>query len=74
MCQCPKLRELNNSVVAIECRYPIIVVAPGLANTSLIARFLCDYRQLAFGKAGELVQIELANGVLYAFAKFARKH
>ena len=73
-CQCSKLRELNNTVVAIECRDPTIVVARGLANTSLIARLLCDYSELALGKAGELFQIELANGGLYAMSKFARKH
>ena len=74
MCQCSKLRELNDSVVAIECRDPTTVVARGLANTSLIARLLCDYSDLAFGKAGELLHIELANGGLYAVSKFARKH
>ena len=73
-CQCSKLRELNDTVVAIECRDPTIVVARGLANTSLIARLLCDYSELALGKAGELFQIELANGGLYAMSKFARKH
>ena len=36
----------------LECRDPIIVVARGLANTSLIARLMCDYSDLALGKAG----------------------
>lgn len=61
-------------MVTIECLNQTIVVSRGLSNTLLIARLLCDYSELALGKADELFHVKLTNGGLYTMAKFALKH